>query len=535
MTRAQTVRALRLQASQCFNVDVYRIAMASDAGSLELDSVSLEARGVTQAGAEISVRIEDEQLMRMATSDLLERAVQVGLASRKAAAAAQGRLKKNPEEEASVRARYLPRLQVLEAKARAAKIEEGIAEAEDEGLRLEKQRLEEEKEEWLVRLAQMKDATSRPRRIEPLAGLTLVDLHRQAVEAGVLRETSIVDLHRQAVDLHRQAVETGSGLPAASGSGGLEYRTMLMEHVGGRHAMCQWSAEASRLRDTVEAAADIAQQELRDSTQMKYSAEQYLGQAAPALREADTALRTISKCDFTEASGLKSAPKALLKTLEAVCVLLRWPLRADTADARWQIARSTVLKDSNLLNRLITYDKDNIDDDTIRRLEPFITNEEFHPDRCRRSSKLAAVLCTWVRAISVYHSVFQFVKPQFAAVRKIEAWLKVRNAVVASRRSQLEQAEECLELLRSELAGYAPLSPPPDDALRAVDPRPTLSPPAPGFSANPAAPEPPPAAACVVIEDEPAVHFPSPATVCGTVLAAVHASGPMWSPAVATR
>lgn len=53
----------------------------------------------------------------------------------------------------------------------------------------------------------------------------------------------------------------------------------------------------------------------------------------------------------------------------------------------------------------MTYDKDNIKDAIIQRIQPYIQNEDFTPENVQRVSKACTSICMWVRAMYVYHTV----------------------------------------------------------------------------------------------------------------------------------
>lgn len=234
-----------------------------------------------------------------------------------------------------------------------------------------------------------------------------------------------------------------------------------MEHVACMRGIQLWLAERDRQRDAVQVAVDSSLQQLQEAADMRQSAEHHLEQAAPTVREAESALSSISRPDLAEfrghIRGLAVPPLGLMKLCEAIFLLLRIPLRGENATARWQIVRTTLLKESNFLSRLLTYDKDKMDDETMRRLEPFVSSGDWSPERFRSNGKVAVALCTWVRAMSLHHNVFERIRPKLAAVRRIEARLEVRNAVVESRKRQVDAVEECLDMLRTELGNYAPL------------------------------------------------------------------------------
>ena len=56
--------------------------------------------------------------------------------------------------------------------------------------------------------------------------------------------------------------------------------------------------------------------------------------------------------------------------------------------------------------------QDNILDDVISSIQPYIDNEEFQPDSIAEVSKVCTPLCQWVRAMHAYHFVAKAVEPK---------------------------------------------------------------------------------------------------------------------------
>ena len=57
---------------------------------------------------------------------------------------------------------------------------------------------------------------------------------------------------------------------------------------------------------------------------------------------------------------------------------------------------------AGFLQKLQTYDKDNIPVEVITRIKPYIDNPQFDPDVVAKASKAAYGLVCWVRAMEAY-------------------------------------------------------------------------------------------------------------------------------------
>ena len=93
-------------------------------------------------------------------------------------------------------------------------------------------------------------------------------------------------------------------------------------------------------------------------------------------------------------------------------------------DDFWETAKK-MMTDTYFLDSLRAFDKDNIDPEIIKKLQPIITKDEFDPKKVLKVSKAAFGLASWVRAMDSYHRVAKVVGPKKAALAQAEAQLKV--------------------------------------------------------------------------------------------------------------
>lgn len=56
--------------------------------------------------------------------------------------------------------------------------------------------------------------------------------------------------------------------------------------------------------------------------------------------------------------------------------------------------------------------QDNIPDNVISLVQPYIDNEEFQPASIAKVSKACTSICLWVRAMHTYHFVVKAVAPK---------------------------------------------------------------------------------------------------------------------------
>ena len=118
------------------------------------------------------------------------------------------------------------------------------------------------------------------------------------------------------------------------------------------------------------------------------------------------------------------------------------PFLKDSYD---EFTLKTLQKD--LLKRLIDfseYEKDNINEETVELLEPYLTlktakgEELFTPEVAKKASAALAGLCTWAAAMSDYYKASKIVKPKLRLLEQ--------------RKAELAEAEEKLAAANTELA-----------------------------------------------------------------------------------
>ncbi|KAG2448089.1 hypothetical protein HYH02_007114 [Chlamydomonas schloesseri] len=177
---------------------------------------------------------------------------------------------------------------------------------------------------------------------------------------------------------------------------------------------------------------------------MADSAKADLDEALPALNAAMAALKALDKNDIVEIKSFSKPPAAVQTTMEAVCVL-----KGEKAD--WDTAKR-LLGDSNFMRSLEEFDKDNIPDANIKKLQKYVEDPTYTPDLVAKVSKAARSLCMWTHAMNTYHRVAKVVEPKKMALRTAETQLAEANSKLEDKQAALREVEERVENLRNQLA-----------------------------------------------------------------------------------
>lgn len=77
----------------------------------------------------------------------------------------------------------------------------------------------------------------------------------------------------------------------------------------------------------------------------------------------------------------------------------------------WATAKQ-LLGDSTFLKKLLEYDKENIKSQILQKLQKYINNPDFVPEKVEKVSKACKSMCMWVRAMDLYSRVVKVVEPK---------------------------------------------------------------------------------------------------------------------------
>lgn len=185
-----------------------------------------------------------------------------------------------------------------------------------------------------------------------------------------------------------------------------------------------------------------------------------LAEAMPAMESAIRALDTIKPADIRIIQSFKNPPRVIKLVIEAVVILLDIP-PSITPDPTNNMKRITdywapalrMLIDPHFLDKLKTYDKDNIPPKIIRQLTAEYTcQDEFDSDKAARASSAAEGICRWVLALVTYDKVAKEIAPKRAALKAAEEVYRVKMAGLASKQAQLDALLQKLRALEDRLA-----------------------------------------------------------------------------------
>ncbi|XP_073386521.1 uncharacterized protein [Physcomitrium patens] len=217
--------------------------------------------------------------------------------------------------------------------------------------------------------------------------------------------------------------------------------------------------DAQATREVVEAEEAIASVKAGEAQAIKDDCEKELAVAMPMLNAALAALDTLTKNDITEVKSMKNPPAAVKLVMEACCIMKGVASRKIPDPSKpgakmtdyWGPAQQ-MLAENNFLISLKEYDKDNMPDQLMGLIRPYISNPMFDPVIVRKASKAAYGLCCWIRAMESYHKVNKVVAPKKARLAAATAEFEELQAALAAKKTILKQVEEKLSQLQDQLS-----------------------------------------------------------------------------------
>eukprot|EP00727_Mastigamoeba_balamuthi_P012891 m51a1_g8224 putative dynein heavy chain axonemal (4742) ;mRNA; r:111319-133683 len=229
----------------------------------------------------------------------------------------------------------------------------------------------------------------------------------------------------------------------------LEKATQDLEEV--MHQLDRETASVDEVRKKVK--QDEAEVELKAAERrvIAEDAQRELDEALPALEAAVAGLNSLNRNDITEVRSMVRPPAGVKLVMEAICIMKSAkPKKIEAAKPGgppqydyWDSAK-LMLNDPEFLKSLHTFDKDNIPDAVIQKLQPYIQSEEFRPYAISKVSKACTSLCIWVRAMERYYHVAKAVAPKRERLEQAEQAAAEMNAKLAATKRNLQEIEERL-------------------------------------------------------------------------------------------
>jgi dynein heavy chain len=230
------------------------------------------------------------------------------------------------------------------------------------------------------------------------------------------------------------------------------------------------SMEAKKESDSVAVIKAACEKDAAAIGEEKKLAEIDLAKAQPYLDEAERAVQSIKPNDLNELKKLAKPTDIIKLIFDCVCILRMQVLAKvekcsitlgigkekktfDFILDSFPLAKGGMLADSRFLQLLFYFskhEKDNINEETIEFMMPYLELEGFLPEVAKNASKAAEGLCCWVRAMTFYHNASKIVKPKLEALALAQGRLEVAQAQLDAAEARMQKCQDKLNGLQKD-------------------------------------------------------------------------------------
>ncbi|SCN44990.1 dynein heavy chain, putative [Plasmodium malariae] len=144
----------------------------------------------------------------------------------------------------------------------------------------------------------------------------------------------------------------------------------------------------------------------KEAIEIQVKADKELSEALPIMNKAKEAVNCITKSAIQELKSLQNPPKECLDVTHAVLIALK-----EIKNYSWKFAQKIMNNPTQFLSKLQKFDAENMDEETVNLLTPFIEKKFFNYEMMKTKSSACAYLALWLVNIVKYNDVYKKVKP----------------------------------------------------------------------------------------------------------------------------
>ncbi|TMW64648.1 hypothetical protein Poli38472_011528 [Pythium oligandrum] len=202
--------------------------------------------------------------------------------------------------------------------------------------------------------------------------------------------------------------------------------------------------DCERIRDMMKRYQEAAEQQVHVTNEMEVKAQAELHVPMACLEEANAALLLIDKRHIIEIKSFNSPPLLVHLVLDAICVMFK-------VDPTWENARK-ILGDSNIVNTMLAYDKDNIMPETLARIDStYMSDPRFVREEVEKQSVAASMMVVWVRAMFQYATARHQVLPTLEKLEQAQSRLRLLMQEYQVSKQRVIEADEALVRTKTTL------------------------------------------------------------------------------------
>jgi len=180
-----------------------------------------------------------------------------------------------------------------------------------------------------------------------------------------------------------------------------------------------------------------------------------LSKATPLLEEATRILRELKRDDLVFIGTIKQPTPVIVLGMELSCHMMdlkpkktnQNKIPGDT-NGYFDLARGNLLNNpNNFLKMMIEYDKENIPESTVKKVNSILNSEEFTLEKVKNAANALVAIQKWAKAMMSYHELLKIVNPKRQKVAEMNEKLAIVRANLAEMRKMLKEVEEKIDSL----------------------------------------------------------------------------------------
>ncbi len=99
--------------------------------------------------------------------------------------------------------------------------------------------------------------------------------------------------------------------------------------------------------------------------------------------------------EIREIKSMACPSEYVKKTFEPIAILLG-------VDTDWKTAKATMANPKEFLQRLENFDRDNVSDETLAKIKPYVDDPEFNEEETKKKSVALSAFCRYTLQVYDY-------------------------------------------------------------------------------------------------------------------------------------
>eukprot|EP01135_Chromosphaera_perkinsii_P007968 Nk52_evm40s1073 gene=Nk52_evmTU40s1073 len=204
----------------------------------------------------------------------------------------------------------------------------------------------------------------------------------------------------------------------------------------------QMTEDEADLRDNILTAETSVREAAREVTVLEEDLNNDLAAAVPIIDNAIKAIQSVTKSQLIELRSFMKPPAQVINIINTVMILFRVPRKNKAQQFTWEEAKK--LMNSRFIERILSFNKDDVPDEILKELGPIIKDPKFDPENVASSSKATAAIAIWVRAVYKYAIIMKDVVGKKEKLAKASALLikkKEQSENLTNMRLEMKQID----------------------------------------------------------------------------------------------